>query len=79
MTWTLHAAGSRIVDQFDQVAATELFVLSRRLASRASSIRAASRGTRRLALRRLNGVAAGTMSEIDIEDALVGSVACERP
>lgn len=66
-------AGNRIISQFDQLAATELFVSAK--PGRTGIIDAKAipwdAPTR---LRRLNGVlAAGTMSEIDIGDMLVTS------
>jgi macrolide transport system ATP-binding/permease protein len=66
-------AGNRIISQFDQVAATELFVTGKpgitgMIDPKAIPWDAASR------LRRLNGVvAAGTMSEIDTQNALVSA------
>lgn len=72
-------AGNRIVSQFDQVAATELFVsakpgMSGMIDPKAIPWDAATR------LRRLNGVvAAGTMSEVDVRDALVSSSAVKDP
>jgi putative ABC transport system permease protein len=72
-------AGNRIISQFDQLAATELFVTARPGASgmidaKAIPWDAANR------LRRLNGVvAAGAMSEVDIGGALVGSSPVKDP
>jgi macrolide transport system ATP-binding/permease protein len=72
-------AGNRIVSQFDQVAATELFVsakpgMSGIIDPKAIPWDAPAR------LRRLNGVvAAGTMSEVDVKDALVSSSAVKDP
>ena len=66
-------AGNRIISQFDQVAATELIVTARPGVSglidpKALPWDAAER------LNRLNGVvAAGTMSEVDVRDALVSA------
>ncbi len=72
-------AGNRIVSQFDQVAATELFVSAKPgmtgiIDPKAIPWDAPAR------LRRLNGVvAAGTMSEVDVRDALVSSSAVKDP
>lgn len=72
-------AGNRIISQFDQVAATELFVSARPgmtgiIDPKAIPWDAAER------LRRLNGiVAAGTMSEVDVRDALVSSSPVKDP
>lgn len=66
-------AGNRIVSQFDQVAATELFVTARPgitgiIDPKAIPWDAPQR------LNRLNGVVAvGTMSEVDVRDALVSA------
>jgi macrolide transport system ATP-binding/permease protein len=72
-------AGNRIVSQFDQVAATELFVSAKPGASGIIDPKAIpwDAPTR---LRRLNGVvAAGTMSEVDTHEALVSSSAVKDP
>src|SRR5947199_3229440 len=72
-------AGNRIVSQFDQVAATELFVTARPgmtgiIDPKAIPWDAPER------LQRLNGVvAAGTMSEVDVRDALVSSSPVKDP
>ena len=72
-------AGNRIISQFDQLAATELFVSARPgrtgiIDPEAIPWDAPTR------LRRLNGVvAAGTMSEIDIGDMLVTSSPVKDP
>jgi ABC-type antimicrobial peptide transport system, ATPase component len=72
-------AGNRIISQFDQVAATELFVSAKPgitgiLDPKAIPWDAPTR------LRRLNGVvAAGTMSQIDIGNALVSSSPVKDP
>ena len=73
-------AGNRIISQFDQLAATELFVTARRgsatgmIDPKAIPWDAANR------LRRLNGVvAAGAMSEVDIRGALVASSPVKDP
>jgi macrolide transport system ATP-binding/permease protein len=66
-------AGNRIISQFDQLAATELFVSAK--PGRTGIIDpTAIPWDAPMRLRRLNGVvAAGTMSEIDIGDMLVTS------
>jgi len=72
-------AGNRIISQFDQVAATELFVSAKPgitgiIDPKAIPWDAPTR------LRRLNGVvAAGTMSPIDIGNALVSSSPVKDP
>jgi macrolide transport system ATP-binding/permease protein len=72
-------AGNRIISQFDQVAATELFVTAKPTTTglidpKAIPWDAPGR------LRRLNGVvAAGTLSEIDVKGALVGSSPVRDP
>jgi macrolide transport system ATP-binding/permease protein len=73
-------AGNQIISQFDQLAATELFVTARPgrttgiVDPRAIPWDAAAR------LRRLNGVvAAGTLSEVDVGDALVSSSPVKDP
>jgi macrolide transport system ATP-binding/permease protein len=73
-------ASNRIISQFDQLAATELFVTAKPgrrtgiVDPRAIPWDAATR------LRRLNGVvAAGTMSEVDVGDALVSSSPVKDP
>ena len=72
-------AGNRIISQFDQVAATELFVTAKPgitgiVDPMAIPWDAPAR------LRRLNGVvAAGTMSEVDIGNALVSSSPVKDP
>jgi macrolide transport system ATP-binding/permease protein len=72
-------AGNRIVSQFDQVAATELFVSAKpgvtgMIDPKAIPWDAPER------LGRLNGVvAAGTMSEVDVRDALVSSSPVKDP
>ena len=73
-------AGNRIISQFDQLAATELFVSARAgkttgvVDSKAIPWDAPTR------LRRLNGVvAAGTMSEVDAGDALVRASSVQDP
>jgi ABC-type lipoprotein export system ATPase subunit len=72
-------AGNRIVSQFDQVAATELFVTAKPGITGIVDP-AAIPWDAPTRLRRLNGVvAAGTMSEIDIGDALVSSSPVKDP
>jgi macrolide transport system ATP-binding/permease protein len=73
-------AGNRIISQFDALAATELFVTARpgtgsgAIDPRAIPWDAATR------LQRLNGVvAAGTMSDVDIGNALVSSSPVRDP
>ena len=73
-------AGNRIISQFDQLAATELFVTARPgrttgiVDPRAIPWDAPTR------LRRLNGVvAAGTMSEVDLGGALVSASPVKDP
>jgi macrolide transport system ATP-binding/permease protein len=72
-------AGNRIISQFDEVAATELFISAKpgmtgMVDPKAIPWDAPTR------LRRLNGVvAAGTMSEIDIGKALVSSSPVKDP
>ncbi len=72
-------AGNRITSEFDPLAATELFVTAKPSAAgmidpKAIPWDAPAR------LRRLNGVvAAGTMSEVDVRDALVSSSAAKDP
>ncbi len=59
-------AGNRIISQFDQVAATEIFVTARPGSSTGMIDPRRFPGTRRRDSRRLNGVvAAGTMSEVE--------------
>ena len=72
-------AGNRIISQFDQVAATELFVSAKPGMTGIVDPKAIpwDAPTR---LRRLNGVvAAGTMSQIDIGNALVSSSPVKDP
>ncbi len=73
-------AGNRIISQFDQLAATELYITARPgqamgiVDPRAIPWDATAR------LRRLNGmVAAGTLSEVDVGDALVSSSPVRDP
>jgi macrolide transport system ATP-binding/permease protein len=72
-------AGNRIISQFDQVAATELFVTGKPGITGVVDP-AAIPWDAPTRLRRLNGVvAAGTMSEIDIGDVLVSSSPVKDP
>jgi macrolide transport system ATP-binding/permease protein len=72
-------AGNRIISQFDQVAATELFVTAKPTTTGLIDP-AAVPWDASARLRRLNGVvAAGTLSEIDSKDALVGSSPVKDP
>jgi macrolide transport system ATP-binding/permease protein len=74
-----HTAGNRIISQFDQLAATELFVTARPgttgiIDPRAIPWDAPAR------LERLNGVvAAGTMSDVDVGGALVSTSPVQDP
>jgi macrolide transport system ATP-binding/permease protein len=72
-------AGNRIISQFDQLAATELFVSARPGTTAIIDPKAIPwDGPDRL--RRLNGVVAtGTMSEVDIGDMLVSSSPVKDP
>ena len=72
-------AGNRIISQFDQLAATELFVSAKPGRTGIVDPRAIpwDAPTR---LRRLNGVVAvGTLSEVDVGDALVSSSPVRDP
>jgi macrolide transport system ATP-binding/permease protein len=72
-------AGNRIISQFDQLAATELFVSARPGRTGIIDPKAIPWDAP-MRLRRLNGVvAAGTMSEIDIQDMLVTSSPVKDP
>ena len=67
-------AGNRIISQFDQVAATELFVKARPGRSTGMIDPRAIPWDSAQRLMRLNGViAVGTMSEVDVGDQLVGA------
>jgi macrolide transport system ATP-binding/permease protein len=73
-------AGNRIISQFDRMAATELFVSSRPGRSTGIVDPTAIPWDSPERLSRLNGVvAAGTMSEVDIGDALVSSSPVNDP
>ena len=73
-------AGNRIISQFDQLAATELFVTARPGSTTAIVDPKAIPWDAPTRLRRLNGVvAAGTMSEVDIGDTLVSSSPVKDP
>jgi macrolide transport system ATP-binding/permease protein len=73
-------AGNRIISQFNQLAATELFIVAK--PGRATGLiePRAIPWDAALRLSRLNGVvAAGTMSEVDIGDSLVSSSPVRDP
>ena len=73
-------AGNRIISQFDQLAATELFVTARPGRSTGIVDPRAIPWDSPARLRRLNGVvAAGTMSEVGVGDALVSSSPVRDP
>jgi macrolide transport system ATP-binding/permease protein len=72
-------AGNRIISQFDQVAATELFVTAKPTTT-GHIDPAAIPWDAPKRLQRLNGVvAAGTLSEIDVGGALVGTSPVKDP
>src|SRR3954466_12043757 len=72
-------AGNRILSQFDQVAATELFVTARPGITGIVDPKAIPWDAPQR-LNRLNGVvAAGSMSEVDVRDALVSSSPVKDP
>ena len=73
-------AGNRIISQFDQLAATELFVTARPGATTGIVDPKALPWDAPTRLRRLNGVvAAGTMSDVDVGNALVSSSPVKDP
>jgi macrolide transport system ATP-binding/permease protein len=73
-------AGNRIISQFDQLAATELFVKARPGRTTGIVDPKAIPWDAPTRLRRLNGVvAAGTMSEVDVGGALVSSSPVKDP
>jgi macrolide transport system ATP-binding/permease protein len=73
-------AGNRIITQFDQLAATELFVTARPGRTTGSVDPKAIPWDAPTRLRRLNGVvAAGTLSEVDVGNALVSSSPVRDP
>jgi macrolide transport system ATP-binding/permease protein len=73
-------AGNRIISQFDQLAATELFVTARPGATTGIVDPRALPWDAPTRLRRLNGVvAAGTMSDVDVGNALVSSSPVKDP
>ena len=73
-------AGNRIISQFDQLAATELFVTARPGATTGIVDARALPWDAPIRLRRLNGVvAAGTVSDVDIGNALVSSSPVKDP
>lgn len=73
-------AGNRIISQFDQLAATELFVSARAGSTTGLIDPTAIPWNAPERLRRLNGVvAAGTMSEVDVGNVLISSSAVTDP
>jgi macrolide transport system ATP-binding/permease protein len=73
-------AGNRIISQFDQLAATEIFVGARPGRSTGSVDPKAIPWDAPARLTRLNGVvAAGTLSELEVGDALVSSSPVRDP
>jgi macrolide transport system ATP-binding/permease protein len=73
-------AGNRIISQFDQLAATELFVTARPGAATGLIDPKAIPWDAPARLERLNGVvAAGTMSDVDIGGALVSASPVQDP
>jgi macrolide transport system ATP-binding/permease protein len=73
-------AGNRIISQFDQLAATELFVTPRPGATTGIVDARAIPWDAPARLRRLNGVvAAGTVSEVDVAGALVSATPVKDP
>jgi macrolide transport system ATP-binding/permease protein len=73
-------AGNRIISQFDQLAATELFVTARPGATSGIVDPKAMPWDAPTRLHRLNGVvAAGTMSDVDVGGALVSSSPVKDP
>ena len=73
-------AGNRIISQFDQLAATELFVTAKPGRTTGIVDPKAIPWDAPTRLRRLNGVvAAGTMSEVEVGDALISSSPVRDP
>jgi macrolide transport system ATP-binding/permease protein len=73
-------AGNRIISQFDRLAATELFVSARPGRTTGIVDPKAIPWDAPMRLRRLNGVvAAGTLSEVDVGDALVSASPVKDP
>jgi len=73
-------AGNRIISQFDQLAATELFVTARPGATTGIVDSKALPWDAPARLRRLNGVvAAGTVSDVDVGNTLVSSSPVKDP
>ena len=73
-------AGNRIISQFDQLAATELFVAARPGATTGIVDAQAIPWDASARMRRLNGVvAAGTISDVDIGNALVSASPVQDP
>jgi macrolide transport system ATP-binding/permease protein len=73
-------AGNRIISQFDRLAATELFIKAKPGKTTGVIDPKAIPWDAPARLRRLNGVvAAGTVSEVDVGDALVSSSSVKDP
>ncbi|MEY8689291.1 MAG: ATP-binding cassette domain-containing protein [Leptothrix sp. (in: b-proteobacteria)] len=73
-------AGNRIISQFDQLAATELFVTARPGATSGLVDPRAIPWDAPARLQRLNGVvAAGLLSEVDVSNALISSSPVQDP
>ena len=73
-------AGNRIISQFDQLAATELFITARPGAASGTIDPKAIPWDAPSRLQRLNGVvAAGTMSDVDVGNELVSSSPVKDP
>ena len=73
-------AGNRIISQFDQLAATELFITARAGSVSGTIDPRALPWDAPARLQRLNGVvAAGLLSEVDVGDALVSSSPVKDP
>jgi macrolide transport system ATP-binding/permease protein len=73
-------AGNRVISQFDQLAATELFITARPGQTTGIVDAKAVPWDAGVRLRRLNGVvAAGTLSEVDVGNALVSSSPVRDP
>jgi macrolide transport system ATP-binding/permease protein len=73
-------AGNRIISQFDQLAATELFITARPGATTGSVDARAIPWDAPARLQRLNGVvAAGTLSDVDLGNVLVSASPVQDP